>query len=86
MTLKEFRMRKCMTQAEFAHKTSLSRMTICRLERGVRNPSIPVMSKIARAFGISSNDIFELFYGDDSTFKEGGLENEQRTETSEAES
>lgn len=86
MTVKEFRLRRGLTQAEMAHVAGVSRMTINRLETNGRQPSITVMRKLGRAFSISSNDIYEIFYGDDTTFKEGGLENEQRAETSEAES
>lgn len=83
MTMKEFRLRQGLTQAEMAHKAGLSRMTINRLETNGRMPSITVMRKIGRAFNISSSNIFDIFYGD-MTFKEGGLD-EQRTEATEAE-
>lgn len=48
------------TQQDLAERVNVSRQTINALEAGKYVPSTVLALKIARLFGISVNDIFEL--------------------------
>ena len=52
--------REELTQAELADKIGVSRQTIISLEQGRFIPSLPTAFKIAKAFGVSIEEIFEL--------------------------
>jgi len=47
-----------MTQEELAAGVGVSRQTIISLERGKYNPSIFLAFKLARAFGLSIEEVF----------------------------
>lgn len=53
-----------MTQAELAEKMGVSRQTINAMEADKYAPSVVLALKIARFFGKSVEDIFELGEGD----------------------
>ena len=55
---------KNMTQAELAEKTDVSRQTINAIEAAKYVPSTVLALKIAKLFGKSVNEIFELEKGD----------------------
>ena len=48
-----------MTQQELANKVSCTRQTIIALEQGKYVPSITLAFQIARAFGVTAEDVFE---------------------------
>lgn len=56
--LRELREIKGMTQEELAAGVGVSRQTIISLERGKYNPSIFLAFKLARAFGLSIEEVF----------------------------
>jgi putative transcriptional regulator len=55
---------KNITQAELAEKTGVSRQTINAIEAAKYVPSAVLALKIAKVFGKSVNEIFELEKGD----------------------
>ncbi len=63
-TVKVERARANFTQADLAEKIDVSRQTINAIESGKYVPSAVLALKIARVFGLSVNDIFELDEGD----------------------
>jgi len=48
-----------MTQEELANKVSCTRQTIIALEQGKYVPSIELAFKIARAFGVTLEEVFQ---------------------------
>ena len=48
-----------MTQAELADQCACTRQTIIALEQGKYVPSLALAFRIARAFGVSVDDVFE---------------------------
>ncbi len=63
-TIKVERAKMDMTQAELAEKVDVSRQTINAIEAAKYVPSTVLALKIARLFGISVNELFELEQGD----------------------
>lgn len=59
-SVKEIRTRRGMTQAELAREVGVSRQSIISIERGQYIPSLPLAMKLARCFGVSTDDIFKL--------------------------
>jgi putative transcriptional regulator len=59
-TLKVQRARKDWTQEELAHRIGVTRKTVNTIENGVFIPSTYLALKMARAFGILVEDIFQL--------------------------
>jgi transcriptional regulator with XRE-family HTH domain len=50
--LKTAREKRGLTQSELAEKVGVHLVTICRIETGARNPSMPLLQKIAKALGM----------------------------------
>ena len=48
-----------MTQAELADRVGMTRQTIIAIEQGRYSPSLEVAFKIARAFAVSLDDVFQ---------------------------
>jgi putative transcriptional regulator len=48
-----------MTQLELAEKVSASRQTIIAIEAGKYSPSLELAFKIADAFGVNINEVFD---------------------------
>lgn len=48
-----------MTQVELADHVGMTRQTIIAIEQGRYSPSLEVAFKIARAFGVSLDDVFQ---------------------------
>ena len=63
-TIRVERAIKDMTQAQLAEKVDVSRQTINAIEAAKYVPSAVLAMKIARLFGKSVNEIFELEEGD----------------------
>ena len=49
-----------MTQQQLADKVGVTRQTIIATEQGRYAPSLPLAIKIARAFGMQVEEVFEL--------------------------
>ena len=47
-----------MTQAELADKVGVTRQTIIAIEQGRYSPSLEMAFRIARAFGVSLDEVF----------------------------
>lgn len=56
--IKELRIRRALTQEELAEKTGLSVTFIGLMERGVNLPSLKTCQKIARALGVTLDELF----------------------------
>lgn len=56
--LRELREIRGMTQEDLAVRVGVSRQTIISLEKGKYNPSIFLAFKLARAFGLSIEEVF----------------------------
>jgi putative transcriptional regulator len=48
-----------MTQQQLADKTSVTRQTIIAIEAGKYSPSLTLAFKIAKAFGVPLEDVFQ---------------------------
>ncbi|MBN1224148.1 MAG: helix-turn-helix transcriptional regulator [Candidatus Aminicenantes bacterium] len=59
-TLKVHRARMDWTQEELAHRIGVTRKTINTIENGVYIPSTYLALKLARAFDIAVEDLFQL--------------------------
>ena len=57
--LPELRARHGWTQAELAKQLGVSRQTVISIERGKYDPSLPLAFKIAGAFGLSIEEVFD---------------------------
>ena len=48
-----------MTQADLADRVHVTRQTIIAIEQGRYSPSLEMAFQIARAFGVSLNEVFQ---------------------------
>lgn len=62
--IKQYRTQKGMTQADLAQKVGTTMQNISQYERGIRNPKIQNLQKIADALGV---DVFSLADWDTAT-------------------
>jgi len=61
MRVKELRLKKGITsQMALAHKAGLDRTYVSSVERGERNIALRNIEKIARALGVSLEELFKL--------------------------
>lgn len=58
--LKEFRARFNLTQDELAKKVNVRRETIVFLEKNKYNPSLRLAYDLARVFGVSIEELFNM--------------------------
>ena len=56
--IQDLRKEKGLTQQGLAEKLGVSRQTIISLENGKYNPSISLSYKLAKAFGLTIEDVF----------------------------
>jgi putative transcriptional regulator len=49
-----------MTQQDLADRVGVTRQTIIAIEQGKYSPSLPLAFKIARTFGVTVEDVFQL--------------------------
>jgi putative transcriptional regulator len=54
----DLRAERAWTQAELAHRISVSRQTINAIETGKFDPSLPVAFRLAQLFGLTIEEIF----------------------------
>ena len=57
--LEELRKERGMRQEDLAQMLGVSRQTVISLEKGKYNPSLSLAFKLARAFGLAIEDIFD---------------------------
>ena len=57
--VKEIRLKKGLSQGDIARRLNLHRSYISGIERGVRNPSLKVVQKIAKALDVKISDILK---------------------------
>ena len=59
--LRRYRLgRDGMTQQQLAERVGVTRQTIISIERGKYKPSVELSLRLARVFGVSVEEIFEL--------------------------
>jgi putative transcriptional regulator len=63
-TLKVHRARMDWTQEELARRVGVTRKTVNTIENGVYVPSTALSLKMARAFGVAVEDLFQLPEGE----------------------
>lgn len=59
LNMRQLRQSKSWSQEELAHQSGVHRTYISDLERGARNPTIEVVSKIAVAFSVSCGELLD---------------------------
>ena len=57
--LKEARLKKQLSQGDVARILGVHRSYISGLERGRRNPSLMTVHKVAKALGVSTNELLK---------------------------
>lgn len=57
--LKKIRKEKGMSQGDIANKLSIHRSYISGIERGVRNPTVKNVERIAEALGVSPHTLLQ---------------------------
>ena len=57
--LKELRAEQGWSQQDLGDKLDVSRQTIISIERGKYDPSLPLAFAIAKAFGLSIEEVFQ---------------------------
>jgi transcriptional regulator with XRE-family HTH domain len=65
--IKEFRVKKGVTQVEFAQKVGVSKGYIAQIETGTRKVNIKFLDKLQAAFNIPGTQILEIIYGNPAT-------------------
>jgi transcriptional regulator with XRE-family HTH domain len=58
--LRHWREKRGLTQAEVGKLTGLHRNTVARFERGILNPSVQTLARLARALEVSSDVLLGL--------------------------
>jgi len=57
--VREIRLKQGLSQGDIARRLNLHRSYISGIERGVRNPSLKVIQKVAKALGAKVSDILK---------------------------
>jgi transcriptional regulator with XRE-family HTH domain len=55
--LRQYRLAKGVSQEELAHRCALDRTYVSGIERGVRNPTVVVLERLAAVLGIEASDL-----------------------------
>ena len=58
-TLKALRERRGLTQAQLAERVDVTRVTIARLEVGMRQPGIDLLEALAKALKVKVTDLLK---------------------------
>lgn len=56
-TVRKIRLKQGLSQGDIARRLNLHRSYISGIERGIRNPSLKVIQKIAKALGVMVGDL-----------------------------
>jgi transcriptional regulator with XRE-family HTH domain len=57
--VKEIRLKKKMSQGDVAKVLKVHRSYVSGIERGVRNPSLKVIERVANAFGVNIEEVIK---------------------------
>ena len=76
--LKYVRERRGLTQVQVAKQASLPRSTVSQLETGAGNPTLSVLVRLARALGVSIEELLSAPHSAVQVFRKGELAVEQR--------
>jgi len=57
--LRKFREAKALTQETLTEKANMDRTYISDIERGIRNPGIKNVARLAKALDVTSSDLME---------------------------
>jgi transcriptional regulator with XRE-family HTH domain len=57
-TVRRFRLEKGWSQEECAERAKIAPVYLSGVERGVRNPTVKVLARLARAFAVPLRDLF----------------------------
>lgn len=57
--LRKIRLQKGMSQGDIARKVSVHRSYISGIERGIRNPTVKNIGKLADALGVNVSELFK---------------------------
>ena len=58
-TVRKIRLKQGLSQGDVARRLNLHRSYISSIERGVRNPSLKVIQKIAKALGVEIEELLK---------------------------
>lgn len=59
LNVKRFRTEKGWSQEDLAFETGLHRTYISGIERGIRNPTVTIVSRMAEALGAESHELLK---------------------------
>ena len=59
LNLRHYREKLGLSQEEFAFECGLHRTYVSGVERGVRNPTVVVLAKLAKALGVPTEKLIE---------------------------
>jgi transcriptional regulator with XRE-family HTH domain len=59
LNVKRIRKEHDWSQEEFAFETGLHRTYVSGIERGIRNPTITIIAKLATALGVQPSDLLK---------------------------
>ena len=76
MNLKKLRIISKLSQTQLAHKAGISQCHLSSLERGVKQPTLPVLKRLAAALDISVAELID----DEGETKKGGVGDEKPLE------
>lgn len=56
--VRELRTRNGWSQEDFAHRANLDRTYVSGIERGIRNPTLDIIHRLAETLDVSAADLF----------------------------
>ena len=59
VNVKRIRSEKNWSQEQFAFETGLHRTYVSGIERGIRNPTVTIISKMANALGVEPHELLQ---------------------------
>ena len=65
--IREYRIKRSMTQAQLAEFVNVDNKHISCIENGKNFPSADVLNKLAKALSVEPKDLFEFYYLQDSS-------------------
>jgi len=58
-TVREIRLQKKLSQGDVAKRLNLHRSYVSGIERGIRNPSLKVIERFAKALGVQAKNLIK---------------------------
>jgi len=59
LNVKRIRTEKDWSQEQFAFETGLHRTYVSGIERGIRNPTVAIIARMAEALGVESHELLK---------------------------